>query len=109
MYFNFKLIQNDIKKLTLLSVRMSSILADHQYTLEFYKNIEENCEINELEKSIIDKINRLSNRVGAPSYQKTPVFKRVPYHYKNKKREYNEDWEAMRNFKRPNLKKIPKE
>ena len=86
---------------------MSSILADYQYTLDFYKNIEENCQINELDKSIIEKINRLSNRVGAPSYQKTPVFKRVPYHYKKMKKENtsNEDWEAMRNFKKTTLKK----
>ena len=86
---------------------MTSILADNQYTLEFYKNIEENYEFNELEQNIIDKINKLSSRVGAPSYQKTPVFKRAPYHYKKNKKENtsNEDWVAMRNFKKTKLEK----
>ena len=55
---------------------MASILADRQYTLSDYKNYEKLNITQELEQDVIEKINRLAKRVGAPSYQKTPVFKR---------------------------------
>ena len=54
---------------------MTSILADRQYTLSDYKNHEKLHISNELNNDIIEKINRIAKRVGAPSYQKTPVFK----------------------------------
>ena len=53
-----------------------AVLADRQYELNFFLNLENQNKIQELSKEIIDKINKLSKRVGAPSYQKTPVFKR---------------------------------
>ena len=56
-----------------------AILADFQYTLEQYKIREDEGNIKELELDIIAKINKLATRVGAPSYQKTPVFKRNYY------------------------------
>ena len=59
---------------------MTSILADRQYTLNDYKHQEQLHISNELHPDIIEKINRIAKRVGAPSYQKTPVFKRNHYH-----------------------------
>ena len=84
-----------------------SILADRQYTLEHFKNREKQGNIAELNNSIIQKINLLAKRVGAPSYQKTPVFKRNNY-VKKDKNISNEDWNAIRNFKHTVLNKNEK-
>ena len=87
---------------------MTSILADRQYELEFFTNLENNYKISELSDEIIQKINKLSKRVGAPSYQKTPVFKRNNYrNQKLIKRENitEEDWNTIRNFKTTKLVK----
>ena len=81
---------------------MSSILADRQYTLDFFTSIENSNQITELTDEIIQKINKLSKRVGAPSYQKTPVFKRNSYRNKPIKKNNitEEDWKIIRNFKK---------
>lgn len=86
---------------------MTSILADRQYTLSDYKNHEQLNICNELSQDIIEKINRIAKRVGAPSYQKTPVFKRNNYHKKSIKKENitSADWETIRNFKTTKLEK----
>ena len=86
---------------------MASILADRQYTLNQFKQREAEENVSELNDEIISKINKLAKRVGAPSYQKTPVFKRNHYHGKNKKKENisNADWAAIRNFKKTKLEK----
>ena len=86
---------------------MTNILADRQYTLSDYKNQEQLQISNELNKDIIEKINRIAKRVGAPSYQKTPVFKRNHYHKKSIKKENitAADWETIRNFKTTKLAK----
>jgi len=65
------------------------------YELEQFLSIEENRTIIELDQKVIDKINAISTRVGAPSYSKTPIFK------KKRRDNYvsNKDWEALRNFK----------
>ena len=84
---------------------MVSILADRQYTLEFIKSLE-NKNVYELEEEIIQKINKLAKRVGAPSYQRTPVFKRHNYVRKIKRENITEkDWETIRNFKKTKLEK----
>lgn len=85
----------------------SLTLSSCQYTLSDFKNKENSGNIPELEALVIEKINKLANRVGAPSYQKTPVFKRYNY---NKKKKVNEnissdDWETIRNFKTTSLNK----
>ena len=74
--------------------------------LEFYKNIEENYKFNELEKILLIKLTNYLKLV-LPRIKKTPVFKRAPYHYKKTKKENtsNEDWVAMRNFKKTKLEK----
>ena len=87
---------------------MTSILADCQYTLNDFKHFEQQNEINELDEEIIQKINRIAKRVGAPSYQKTPVFKRNHYNRnKNIKKENisASDWQSIRNFKTTKLEK----
>ena len=86
---------------------MTSILADHQYEL---KHFPESTQINVnsyLTQEIIDIINKLASRVGAPTYQKTPVFKhraraRVP---RQRATISGADWEEIRNFKTTELTK----
>ena len=86
---------------------MASILADRQYTLSEFKGYESQNITNELHPDVIEKINRIAKRVGAPSYQKTPVFKRNHYHKKSIKKENitSADWETIRNFKKTKLEK----
>lgn len=86
---------------------MASILADRQYTLDFCNLLEKNSLIQELDQIVILKINKIASRVGAPSYQKTPIFKRhTMYNKKNKKgKGDNKDWETLRNFKTTELEK----
>ena len=86
---------------------MASILADRQYTLSDFKQYEQLNISNELHQDVIEKINRIAKRVGAPSYQKTPVFKRNHYHKKNVKKENitSADWQTIRNFKKTKLEK----
>jgi hypothetical protein len=90
-----------------------SILADHQYTLNDYYIITKIQDISELNQDVIDNINNLAKRVGAPTYKKTPIFK---HSNRNIRRRHHvqsatitaADWEAMRNFKTTFLEK-PKE
>ena len=88
---------------------MTSLLEITHYDLKFFENFEKLNNIEELSKEIINKINKLSKRVGAPSYQKTPVFKRNNYrHNMSKNRKENiteEDWNTIRNFKKTKLEK----
>ena len=86
---------------------MASLKTATAYTLSDFKNKENSGNIPELESLVIEKINKLASRVGAPTYQKTPVFKRYTY---SKKKKVNEnitsnDWETIRNFKTTTLDK----
>ena len=45
-----------------------------RYALEDFYNIKNTNQINELNQSTIMLINKISKKVGAPSYRKTPVF-----------------------------------
>ena len=47
-----------------------------KYTLKNFKEIEENQTISELNYSTIQIINGISKKVGAPTYRKTPVFRK---------------------------------
>ena len=86
---------------------MARILADSQFTLSYYKNYEQLNITPELDPDVIEKINRIAKRVGAPSYQKTPVFKRNHYHKRpiNKDKISASDWQTIRNFKTTKLEK----
>jgi hypothetical protein len=89
---------------------MTSILADHQYTLEDFGHIS-GISTYELDQISINMINRLATLVGAPSYQRTPIFKNKGHHGKRDSRPRRhaerkvttEDWEEMRNFKATKL------
>jgi len=72
------------------------------YNLKFYYDVEKFGNIEEIDEKTISLINNLAKRVGAPNYQKTPIFKkRIKY---NKKNELNE-WNELRNFKITKLEK----
>ena len=73
-----------------------------QYTLREFKTLGNLLELKDFGDDILKQINELANRVGAPSYKKTPIFKN-----KNKKHKKisEEDWNAIRNFKKTELKK----
>ena len=55
-----------------------------KYTLDDFKNIEKNGFIEEINKTSIDIINNFSKKVGAPTYRKTPIFKKKRFDYKQK-------------------------
>ena len=60
----------------------------------------------ELPDDIIQLINKLAAEVGAPNYQKTPIFKQKRARKFDKKDEIsNKDWETLRNFKITELRK----
>ena len=74
----------------------------NKYNLKFYYDVEKFGTVEEIDEKTISLINNLAKRVGAPNYQKTPIFKkRVKY---NKKNELNE-WNDLRNFKITKLEK----
>ena len=88
---------------------ISALKTKKTYNLDFFLDIEEKNLLNELCEEVIQKINKLSKRVGAPSYQKTPVFKRNNYRgiARTVKKENitQEDWNSIRNFKKTKLEK----
>ena len=67
-------------------------MSQRVYTLNDFNTIENRYNIMEFNKKIINIINDLASKVGAPNYSKTPIFK--------KKRQKNyTNWENLRNFK----------
>jgi len=88
---------------------MTSILADHQYDLRHFPEANK-LNINSLlPQNVIDIVNRLASRVGAPTYQKTPVFMKrdKPNRRPPRQRQVisGADWEEIRNFKTTELEK----
>lgn len=80
-------------------------LADYQYTLLDFENIKNENTIRELDISVINIINEIAKRVGAPNYQKTPVFKKKDKRYFNKKDTFKQGGEKVIEFKKTELKK----
>ena len=62
----------------------------------------------ELSDNIIEVINKLAAQVGAPNYQKTPIFKQRRNRNYKKDEISNKDWELIRNFKTTQLNKNEK-
>lgn len=97
---------------------MTSILADTQYHFNIFYDTD--TRHIHLEDDTISKINYLAQKVGAPSYKKTPDFRRnhnrqVRNENSGYKRKHprttpttNEDWEAVRNFKTTKLERNTK-
>ena len=88
---------------------MTSILADHQYDLRHFPAAS-NLDINAiLPQNIIDNINTLASRVGAPTYQKTPVFMKRDKNNRRPPRQRQvisgADWAEIRNFKTTTIEK----
>tara|TARA_B100001142_G_scaffold106391_1_gene108257 strand:+ start:8733 stop:9665 length:933 start_codon:yes stop_codon:yes gene_type:complete len=75
-----------------------STIEQRIYTLTDFNSIENTYNIMEFNENIINIINDLASKVGAPNYSKTPIFK--------KKRQKNyTNWETLRNFKKTELNK----
>ena len=77
-----------------------------RYSEDTIKNIAENINF-ELKKDTINIINFLAHKVGAPSYKKTPNFKKTrnPNHHIHVDRITGDDWAAIRNFKKTVMNK----
>lgn len=74
------------------------------YSLDDFNSIQKFSVINEFNCDIIQIINDLAKKVGAPNYNKTPVFKKRNRNI-NKNNLTNKDWENIRNFKVTTLNK----
>lgn len=87
---------------------MTSILADYQYTLPDFIKISKSSEFA-VDDNTINMVNKLATLVGAPTYQKTPVFKKQQIKKERPRRVKMtitaSDWEEMRNFKTTELNK----
>ena len=83
-------------------------LADRQYSLTDFQQIGSSIhsDIN-INQASIDVINALAQRVGAPEYQRTPVFKKRHENRGGRRPQRtvitNADWQEMRNFKTTTL------
>jgi hypothetical protein len=93
---------------------MSLILADYQYTLKDFHKCAIQLNNYTLDDKTIKIINNIAQHVGAPEYQKTPIFKRRERGERGergererpqKNRLTSKDWEEMRNFKKTELVK----
>jgi len=90
---------------------MTSILADYQYDLRHFPQANQ-INVNKfLAQNVIDIIDNLASLVGAPSYQKTPVFKHIRSRNNNNRPSRQRqvisgaDWAEIRNFKTTELTK----
>ena len=89
-------------------------LADRQYNLDDFQCIGRTIHPDGyIGSDIVDIINTLASHVGAPEYQRTPIFKKRDNHRDrrdNRRRPQravitNADWQEMRNFKTTTLQK----
>lgn len=76
-------------------------LADRQYTLTDFENIRLNYDI-QISDDIQKKIDYLTSKVGAPTYSKTPNFKKGR---RNRSKGNSENWAVIRNFKTTKIQK----
>jgi len=77
-----------------------------QYDMQFITLLREQGEIPELSTDVIQIINDLAKKVGAPTYNKTPVFKKRNRQPRKKDNMITkQDWENIRNFKLTKLDK----
>lgn len=77
-----------------------------QYDMQFITLLREQGEIPDLSMDVIQIINDLAKKVGAPTYNKTPVFKKRNRQPRKKDNMITkQDWENIRNFKLTKLDK----
>jgi len=74
------------------------------YSFDDFNRIQKFGIINEFHSDTIQIINDLAKKVGAPNYNKTPVFKKRNRNI-NKNNLTMKDWENIRNFKVTSLNK----
>ena len=90
---------------------MTSVLNNIQYTLSDVDKIKSLDNKYIISEEIIEIINSISEKVGAPSYVKTPIFNKKRQDDRKKKKKNleinDEDWIAIRNFQA--TEKIKKE
>ena len=90
---------------------MTSVLNNMQYTLSDVDKIKSLDNKYIISDEIIEMINSISEKVGAPSYVKTPIFHKKRQEDRRKKKKNleinDEDWIAIRNFQA--TEKIKKE
>lgn len=87
---------------------MTSVLNTMKYSLNDIENIKSLGNNYKLGDDIIQIINSISEKVGAPSYNKTPNFHKKKEDKKKRKKNTDindEDWEAIRNFQVTEKKK----
>jgi len=86
-------------------------LADRQYDLKYFHQISPSVNAdNTINAETVAIINTLASRVGAPEYQRTPVFKKRGHDGGRRPRPQRavitaDDWQEMRNFKSQKLHK----
>jgi len=79
------------------------MLVDRQYTLVDFFNSANLIVEEHLSQATIDTVNKLDAEVGAPTYNKTPNFKKNKNNYRMKRKDM--DWGLLRNFKTTEMKK----
>ncbi len=85
-----------------------SILADRQYTLQDFGEVSRSNQLEDrqIPEDTIEIINRLAKLVGAPTYQRTPVFKKRDRRPPRARPTISAaDWEEIRNFTTTKLEK----
>ena len=65
------------------------------YNISDFTRVKDEGFVFNLEQTVLDIIQSISNQVGAPEYIRTPQFSKQ----KNDRRSNNVDWEEVRNFK----------
>ena len=82
-----------------------------RYSIEDFNDFETDGFIYELPVNTMLLINKLSEMVGAPTYQKTPIFSKNINNIKkitkndNRHSDYNNNWDLIRSFKATEIKK----
>jgi hypothetical protein len=66
------------------------------YNITDFTSVKNDGFVFNLEQSVLDIIQNISNQVGAPEYIRTPQFSKQKY---DKRNNNNADWEDVRNFK----------
>jgi len=67
---------------------------DFLYNIPDFTSVKNDGFVFNLEQTVLDIIQNISNQVGAPEYIRTPQFSKQKYDKRN-----NTDWEEARNFK----------
>jgi len=78
---------------------------NNMYDLSFFKELLTQGFNYTLPKKTIDIINKLSSQVGAPTYKKTPIFKKKLNRKNNNKQIKDEQWKNIRNFETTKVEK----